>query len=72
MVSLLRAYAFKGPITWSIFNPGVELSPVKLTGLKIFAITWTISTPGLKRYTIRSRHRFAEVKKALILFSCNK
>jgi hypothetical protein len=51
-------------------TPG--LNSALLTGLKFFAITWTISTPGLKRYTIRSRHRFAEVKKAFILFSCNK
>ena len=61
----------KGPITWSIFNPGVELSPVNRVEI-FFDYTWTISTPGLKRYTTRSRHRFAEVKKAFILFSCNK
>jgi hypothetical protein len=48
------------------------LNSALLTGLNFFAITWTISTPGLKRYIIRSQHRFAEVKKAFILFSCNK
>ena len=54
----------KGPITWRTFNPEVELSPVNRVEIFV-AITWTISTPGLKRYTIRSRHQFPEVKKSL-------
>ena len=66
----LIAMGIKGLITGELSTPG--LNSALLTGLKIFAITWMISTPGLKRYTIRSRHRFAEVKKAFILFSCNK
>jgi hypothetical protein len=44
------------------------LNSALLTGLKFFAITWTISTPGLKRYTIRSWHRFPLVKKPLFCF----
>ena len=40
-LSISSPLAIKGPITWSIFNPGVELSPVNRV-----AITWTISTPG--------------------------
>jgi hypothetical protein len=60
----------RGRLHGAFSTPG--LNSALLTGLKFFAITWTISTPGLKRYTIRSRHRFAEVKKAFILFSCNK
>jgi hypothetical protein len=44
------------------------LNSALLTGLKFFAITWTFSTPGLKRYTIRSRHRFAEVKSLYFVF----
>jgi hypothetical protein len=60
----------RGRLHGELSTPG--LNSALLTGLKFFAITWTISTPGLKRYTIRSRHRFPEVKKAFILFSCNK
>jgi hypothetical protein len=60
----------RGRLHGKLSTPG--LNSALLTGLNLFAITWTISTPGLKRYTICSRHRFPEVKKALILFSCNK
>jgi hypothetical protein len=66
MYSSLQEKQLKGPITWSIFNPGVELS--LLNRVEIFAITWTISTPGLKRYTTRSRHRLAEVKSLYFVF----
>ena len=62
--------SIRGRLHGAFSTPG--LNSALLTGLKFFAITWTISTPGLKRYTIRSRHQFAEVKKAFILFSCNK
>jgi hypothetical protein len=65
-----RMLLVRGRLHGELSTPG--LKSALLTGLKFFAITWTISTPGLKRYTIRSRHRFAEVKKAFILFSCNK
>jgi hypothetical protein len=49
MGNVVTERPIKGPITWSIFNPGVELSPVDR--LKFFMITWKISTPGLKCYT---------------------
>ena len=67
---LMFLCVLRGRLHGAFSTPG--LNSALLTGLKFFAITWTISTPGSKRYTIRSRHRFAEVKKAFILFSCNK
>jgi hypothetical protein len=63
-------FELRGRLHGELSTPG--LNSALLTGLNFFAIKWTISTPGLKRYTIRSRHRFLEVKKAFILFSCNK
>jgi hypothetical protein len=54
---------FRGRLHGELSTPG--LNSALLTWLKFFAIAWTISTPGLKRYTIRSRHRFPEVKKSL-------
>jgi hypothetical protein len=59
---------YRGPITWRTFNPGVELSPVNRVEIFCDYCTWTISTPGLKRYTIHLRHWFAEVKKLLFCF----
>ena len=56
----------RGRLHGAFSTPG--LNSALLTGLKFFTITWSISTPGLKRYTIRSRHRFAEVKKPLFCF----
>jgi hypothetical protein len=65
--------SLRGRLHGELSIPGLK-SALLLTGLKFFAITWTILTPGLKRYTlyIRSRHRFPEIKKAFIFFSCNK
>ena len=59
-------FTFRGRLHGELSTPG--LNSVLLTGLKFFAITWTISTPGLKRYNISSRHRFPEVKKHSFCF----
>ena len=63
---LFCGHGLRGRLHGELSTPG--LNSALLTGLKFFAITWTMSTPGLKRYTIRSRHRFPEVKKPLLCF----
>ena len=53
-------------------SPG--LNSALLTGLKFFAITWTISTPGLKCYTFPTLIPGSKKSGSItsILFSCNK
>ncbi len=47
-------FQFKGPIIWSIFNPGVEFSPVDRVEISALLVTQArdhmakSSTPGLK------------------------
>jgi hypothetical protein len=47
ILTLIAGYQqFKGPITWSIFNPGVELSPVNR--VEIFCDYMDDFNPGVE------------------------
>ena len=59
---------FRRKYSYMFVRKFLSLNSALLTGLKCFEITWTISTTGLKRYTIRSRHWFPEVKKPSFCF----
>jgi hypothetical protein len=67
---LLKSLYFisKGPITWSIFNPGVEFSPVDR--VEIFCDYMDDFNPSVETlyYTFSASIRGS--KKAFILFSC--
>jgi hypothetical protein len=62
--------AFKGPITWSIFNPGVELSPVNR--VEMFCDYMDDFNPGVETLYYTFSASIRRSKKAFILFSCNK
>jgi hypothetical protein len=62
--------AFKGPITWRTFNPGVELSPVNR--VEIFCDYMDDFNPGVETLYYTFSASIPGSKKAFILFSCNK
>ena len=57
----------KGPITWRIFNPGVELSPVNR--VEIFCDYMDDFNPGVETLYYTFSASIPRSKKAFILFS---
>ena len=58
------------PITWTTFNPGVELSPVNR--VEIFCDYMDDFNPGVETLYYTFSASIPGSKKVFILFSCNK